>query len=118
MESSPCIAHISDDERSQTVLAHLQNVALLAKSFAHPFSGDEQAELAGLAHDIGKYSDSFQNRLRGLPIRVDHSTAGAVECWGRGQPFAAFAVAGHHGGLPDGGSQTDGPDQTTLWGRI
>ena len=118
MESSPCIAHISDDERSQTVLAHLQNVALLAKSFAHPFSGDKQAELAGLAHDIGKYSDSFQNRLRGLPIRVDHSTAGAVECWGRGQPFAAFAVAGHHGGLPDGGSQTDGPDQTTLWGRI
>ena len=118
MEYSPWMAHISDDRRVQTALAHLQNVAALAKGFARPFGGEGQAELAGLAHDIGKYSGAFQERLRGAPISVDHSTAGAVECWRIRQPFAAFAVAGHHGGLPDGGSRTDGSDQTTLLGRI
>ena len=35
-----------------------------------------------------------------------------------GQLFAAFAVAGHHGGLPDGGGRGDGPDAGTFFGRI
>lgn len=118
MTTSPWLAHISDDQKEQTILAHLQGTAAQAKAFASPFGAEEQAELAGLAHDIGKYTQAFQKRLRGMTIPVDHSTAGAVECWQMRQPFAAFAVAGHHGGLPDGGSQTDGPDQTTLWGRI
>lgn len=118
MTTSPWLAHISDDQKEQTILAHLQGTAAQAKAFASPFGAEEQAELAGLAHDIGKYTQAFQKRLRGMTIPVDHSTAGAVECWQMRQPFAAFAVAGHHGGLPDGGSQTDGPDQSTLWGRI
>lgn len=118
MTTSRWLAHISDDQKEQTILAHLQGTAAQAKAFASPFGAEEQAELAGLAHDIGKYTQAFQKRLRGMTIPVDHSTAGAVECWQMRQPFAAFAVAGHHGGLPDGGSQTDGPDQTTLWGRI
>lgn len=118
MESSPFLAHISATGQTQTVLSHLQGTAYLAKAFARTFGGETQAELAGLAHDIGKYSEAFQKRLKGDPIQVDHSTAGALECWRAGQPFAAFAVAGHHGGLPDGGSQTDGPNQATLWGRI
>lgn len=112
------LAHIAKDFRKQSNLSHLRGTAALAKDFARPFGGEEQAELAGMAHDIGKYSDAFQKRLQGAHIQVDHSTAGAVECWRRGQPFAALAVAGHHGGLPDGGSQTDGPDQATLRGRI
>ena len=34
-----------------------------------------------------------------------------------GDPFAAFAVAGHHGGLPDRGDKTnDGGG--TLWARL
>lgn len=112
------LAHISAQGQTQSVFEHLHGTAALAKDFARPFGGEEQAELAGMAHDIGKYSEAFQKRLQGASIQVDHSTAGAVECWQRGQPFAAFAVAGHHGGLPDGGSQSDGPDQATLWGRI
>ncbi len=118
MEPSPYLAHISATGQTQTVFEHLCGTASLAKDFARPFGGEEQAELAGLAHDIGKYSQGFQKRLKGAPIQVDHSTAGAAECWRRRQLFAAFAVAGHHGGLPDGGSQTDGPDQTTFLGRI
>lgn len=118
MESSPYLAHISATGQKQTVFEHLCATAALAKSFAQPFGGQEQAELAGLAHDIGKYSQAFQKRLKGDPLQVDHATAGAIECWTRRQLFAAFAVAGHHGSLPDGGSQTDSADRNTLWGRI
>ena len=32
--------------------------------------------------------------------------------------MAAFAAAGHHGGLPDGGTQGDSPDAGTFWGRM
>lgn len=118
MDDFPCIAHIADDGRAQTVLAHLQGTAAWAREFARCFGGEGQAELAGLAHDIGKYSTAFQKRLRGEPVQVDHSTAGSVECWKNRQLCAAFAVAGHHTGLPDGGCQTDHADQPTLMGRI
>ena len=118
MKYASYLAHISNDNRVQSISSHLIGTSARAKIFAIPFGGESQAELAALAHDIGKYSEAFQKHLHGTPIQVDHSTAGAVECWLRGQPFAAFAVAGHHGRLPDGGSQTDGPEQATLWGRI
>lgn len=118
MTSSSYLAHIAADGRTQTVLDHLNGTAALAKSFSRFFGGEGQAELAGMAHDIGKYTREFQKRLHGSTQKVDHATAGAVACWQRKQLFAAFAVAGHHGGLPDGGSQTDGPDQATLWGRL
>ena len=118
MKYASYLAHISDDKRTQSKYSHLTGTSACAKTFAASFGGQEQAELAGLAHDIGKYSEAFQRRLQGEAVRVDHATAGAVECWQRRQPFAAFAVAGHHGGLPNGGNQTDGPDQATLWGRV
>ena len=118
MDQKKYLAHIADDGREQTIWEHLSGAAALAKEFARPFGGEGQAELAGLAHDIGKYSQAFQKRLLGAPIRVDHSTAGAAECWRNRQPFAAFAVAGHHGGLPDGGGQMDSADKGTFFGRI
>ena len=118
MKDSAYLAHISSSGSSQLLLDHLEGTARLAKDFALPFGGEEQAELAGLSHDIGKYSKAFQDRLHGNPMRVDHSTAGAVECWKLQQPFAAFAVAGHHGGLPNGGSRMDPSDKNTLHGRL
>ena len=118
MNDSPYWAHISSSGQIQLLLDHLNGTACLAKSFASSFGAEEQAELAAMAHDIGKYSSAFQKRLRGESIQVDHSTAGAVECWKLRQPFAAFAVAGHHSGLPDGGSRTDTPDCATLYGRL
>ena len=87
------LAHVSEDQREQTVLAHLEGTAGLAHHFAAAFGAEEQGRLAGLAHDIGKYSDAFQKRLlRGGP-KVDHATAGAFECCKRGQACAAFCVA-------------------------
>lgn len=112
------LAHVSEDQREQTVLAHLEGTAGLAHHFAATFGAEEQGRLAGLAHDIGKYSDAFQKRLLQGGAKVDHATAGAFECCKRGQACAAFCVAGHHGGLPDGGGRGDGPDSPTFWGRM
>lgn len=112
------IAHTSEDSREQTNLEHLNATAALCEKFAEPFGAQEYGRLAGLAHDLGKYSDAFQRRLRGNTERVDHSTAGAAECCKIGQDAVAFAVAGHHGGIPDGGGKGDSPDETTYIGRM
>jgi CRISPR-associated endonuclease/helicase Cas3 len=112
-------AHVSaDGTRSQSVRQHLLGTAALAEQFARPFHAESQAHLAGLLHDIGKYSCDFQRRLTGSADRVDHSTAGAKEAWQLRQAEVAFAVAGHHSGLPDGGGRTDSSDTGTLFGRI
>lgn len=111
------LAHISEDLRQQTVLEHLQGTAALSSRFAKSFGAEELGNLVGLAHDIGKYSDAFQRRLQG-GSRVDHATAGAYECCQKGQLAAAFCVAGHHGGLPDGGGRGDACDLPTLNGRM
>lgn len=114
---NPRLAHLSSDrERTQTVQEHLEGTAKLAADFAQPFGGESQARLAGLLHDIGKYSRQFQQRLAGGP-KVDHSTAGAKVAYSLHQPEVAFVVAGHHGGLPDGGGKSDPPDAPTLLGR-
>lgn len=111
------LAHRSEDgARSQTIREHLCGTAKLASEFAQAFGGESQAYLAGMLHDIGKYSEEFQKRLAG-GAKTDHSTAGAKEAYRMGQPEVAFAVAGHHAGLPDGGSKTD-TDGSTLFGRI
>ncbi len=118
MDKLRYLAHVAEDGREQTVLAHLEGTAALCAAFAAGFDAGEQGRLAGLAHDIGKYSDTFQRRIRGSPEQVDHATAGAFECMKLGQPLAAFAVAGHHGGLPDGGGRGDSSDQGTFFGRM
>ena len=115
---SAYLAHISKDHREQTVLAHLEGTAELCAAFGAEFGAGEQGRLAGLAHDLGKYSNAFQRRLLEQGPRVDHATAGAFECRRAGQLFAAFAVAGHHGGLPDGGTRGDSPEAGTFWGRM
>lgn len=112
------LAHTAKDGRTQTVLQHLTGTAKQCAAFADTFHAPEQGQLAGSAHDVGKYSDAFQRRLLHDGPKVDHATAGAFECLKLGQLFAAFAVAGHHGGLPDGGGRGDGPDAGTFFGRI
>ena len=111
------LAHKSEDKREQTVQEHLNGTAALCARFAAAFGSEGQGRLAGLAHDLGKYSAAFQRRLNG-GAKVDHATAGAAECCRLGQSSAAFAVAGHHGGLPDGGSQGDHWEDGTFCGRM
>ena len=112
------LAHISQDDRKQTVLEHLNGTAELSGKFAAAFGAEDQGRLAGLVHDLGKYSAAFQRRIQGSQEHVDHATAGAAECCKLGQYCAAFAAAGHHGGLPDGGGKGDHYEDKTLCGRM
>jgi len=96
---------------------HLKNVAEMARSFAESFDAGDWGYLAGLWHDIGKYSDEFQKMLGAeegsdahietKPGRIDHSTAGAKHAYkslkDKGK-LLAYAIAGHHAGLLDGKS--------------
>jgi len=107
----------------QPLKEHLGNVARMAGEFAEPFGGEEWARLAGLWHDLGKYSDAFQAKLlveNGVeahletkPGRVIHSQAGGhlaqqtmvdagldrIFCW---------LIMGHHAGLADYSSDKTG----------
>lgn len=78
------LAHIAQNGTKQAVLEHLNQTAELCSRFAAAFGAEDQGKLAGLAHDLGKYSPAFQRRIRGSPEQVDHSTAGAWECARRG----------------------------------
>lgn len=76
----PYYAHSgrADDKSDwQTLKEHLEQVAELATQMARPLGLEKASYLAGLFHDLGKYTADFQTRLRGADIRVDHSTAGA-----------------------------------------
>jgi len=89
----------------QRLKEHLECVAASARENAAKFNAAELGYVAGLLHDLGKYSQEFQNRLSGDPARVDHSTAGALvafEKWNRLAKPIAFGIAGHHAGLANG----------------
>lgn len=121
--------HRASDGKWQTLESHLLGVADLASQFAAKLQLSKQGELLGLLHDLGKYSDQFQNYLKSatgafnqdedeewvdsekLRGKVDHSTAGAQLVWKKlsdqsqlGQivgQILALCVASHHSGLID-----------------
>lgn len=111
----------------QSVQAHCRGCAAGAQRAAGP-ALQNMARLAGLLHDMGKYTGVFQTYLqaaaRDEPVRrgsVNHTFAGArfvLERWHRAGPLPhqaltaellAFAIGSHHGEFdclaPDG---TDG----------
>lgn len=119
-------AHKTDEGRKQTVKEHLDNVAELAEKFSvEPLKS--LAYAAGEAHDIGKYSQTFQERLNGKNVKFEHSSCGAIEYSkiasdNKEKVVAAmleYCIAGHHTGLPDGGSAADSAyDDVTLHSRL
>jgi CRISPR-associated endonuclease Cas3-HD len=85
----------------QALSEHLRNVARLARAFATPLGLADEAELAGLLHDLGKYAERFQARLRNPAIHgINHWAAGAVRASAMNAWTVAFAVDGHHTGIP------------------
>lgn len=110
-------AHIREDGAVQTVSEHLNGTALRSGTFAAAFAEERRGALLGMAHDIGKNSQAFQKRLHGGP-KVDHATAGALECVKVGEDLVGCCVAGHHGGLSDFGNRTDAAGDATYIGRL
>lgn len=89
----------------QTLDDHIKETAELAESFGSPFAPG-WGRLLGLWHDIGKYQAAFQRRIRSDPDahlseRVDHSSVGALLAKEKRAALGSFAIAGHHGGLPN-----------------
>ena len=85
---------------------HLDNTGARAAAFLDAVNAADLGRAAGLLHDLGKYSDEFQQRLAGKASRVDHSTAGAQIAMKRYPgplgKIIAYCVAGHHAGLANG----------------
>jgi len=108
-------AHTAEDEQGkplsaesgkwQPLSAHLRLVASMAKKFAEPFAMGTEAELAGLLHDLGKYAERFQARLRNpAAIRgINHWAAGARSAVELKAPLLDYVIDGHHTGLPSFG---------------
>lgn len=113
-----CYAHTRPgrpEEEWQTLHEHLESVSVRAAASGSGFGANDWARVAGLWHDLGKYSDAFQDYLRarsssdshiaGTAARIDHSTAGAqhaVAELGILGHLLAYPIAGHHSGLLDG----------------
>ncbi|MGC9973515.1 MAG: CRISPR-associated endonuclease Cas3'' [Bryobacteraceae bacterium] len=94
-------AHSGNDQGAWDPLrAHLEGVAERARGFAELFEAADDAYLAGLLHDLGKYGDLFQERLKGNESGLDHWSIGASVCLERYRSDrTAMAVQGHHLGL-------------------
>lgn len=106
-------------EEWQPLEKHLEEVADISRRLAIPFGGEAWAHIAGLWHDLGKYSDAFQEYLSTANspdphmaesrAKIDHATAGAkhavakIEILGH---LLANVIAGHHSGLLDAISDT------------
>lgn len=81
---------------------HLRQVADLAIANSRPIGMEVEAELAGLLHDLGKYSKRFQQRLRDPAVTgINHWAAGAYHAYSALKAKrVAFAIDGHHTGIP------------------
>ncbi|MGH3937119.1 MAG: CRISPR-associated endonuclease Cas3'' [Pseudonocardiaceae bacterium] len=84
---------------------HLRTTSVLARRFAEPFEAGDLAAAAGLLHDVGKASCTWQERLLAVEhtdraVGSDHKTLGARLLVAGGRE-AAMTILGHHGGLTD-----------------
>jgi CRISPR-associated endonuclease/helicase Cas3 len=107
-------AHTSDGPW-EPLEEHLMLVASYCERKSAKFDCQEIGRLLGIWHDLGKYSDEFQEYLKSVggadvhigdvSSRVDHSTSGArFANDNESLPFLvrramAYCIAGHHAGL-------------------
>ncbi|MGN0688088.1 MAG: CRISPR-associated endonuclease Cas3'', partial [Oscillospiraceae bacterium] len=106
------LAHKREDNGSvQTIEEHLKATGQLAAGFAcEPLR--PIAEYAGRIHDIGKYRDGFQRRIRGISsapcehaciaAQEVHRLANSGKLFGVFAPLLEYCTAGHHSGLQNG----------------
>ncbi len=97
------LSHSLNEMRSVNLLTdHLRDVASRAAKYAEGFNCSKEAMVASVLHDLGKYGDLFQRRLKGGVKGIDHWSAGA---WFALMKYKAKGIAialtiqGHHLGL-------------------
>lgn len=125
-------AHSTNEnqENWEFLLKHLNNVAEKTGNFCEKFGFGDIGKVAGLLHDLGKYQKSFQNKLLGKNIKLEHSICGAKEAlkvFPRNienpmnffnREMLAYIIAGHHSGLPDFSSEDNNTAMSTLSARL
>lgn len=122
------IAHINEFQISQSLDDHLKNVAKICSENASKIGLSKAGELIGLLHDIGKYSNAFQNYIKSasglinqdaddfidsdkVKGKIDHSTAGAQLLREKSiglnkqkqivSQLLSLCIVSHHSGLID-----------------
>jgi CRISPR-associated endonuclease/helicase Cas3 len=126
------VKKVGDSWGFQLLADHLDKVAQRAGALASKFGASDWGKLVGLWHDLGKFHPAWQAYLaresgydedahvEGFSGRPNHSTAGAVLAMEKGNQappsrILAYAIAGHHAGLPDWHPDDAGGD---LCGRV
>ena len=111
MTKEKYIAHSKNEKGDEHDLKdHLSDVARMMEEFISDLTFKKVFRFTGLTHDLGKYQPAFQRYLRegGRRGSVPHASWGAGLSKKFSQVEAAFAIDGHHKGLPDKGDlQTD-----------
>lgn len=100
------IAHSENTEGNEHDLTdHLSEVARIMEDSVLDLTYKKIYRFTGLTHDLGKYQPAFQNYLRegGRRGSVPHACWGAALSKQYSQIEAAFAIDGHHKGLPNKG---------------
>ena len=99
--TNPFFAHSANRANKWHPLAeHLECVSQRAREFSGAQPWADEAALAGLLHDLGKYADRFQARLKGQDSGLDHWSQGAWVALAEHYAIAAaLAIQGHHVGL-------------------
>lgn len=115
-------AHMNEKTNEiQTVKEHSENTAELCAKFSGPELKDIMY-VVGLLHDCGKYQESFQRKMDGANLKIEHSICGALVAKEQyADPLGLlieYCIAGHHAGIPDGGYKNDTPDLPTLQARL
>jgi CRISPR-associated endonuclease/helicase Cas3 len=92
--------------RWQPLNEHLRQVGAIAEALAKETKPSDPgfhsaAKATGLLHDIGKYTEEFQRKIRGEVLQAPHSAYGAAIAWKANAAEAAYAISGHHAGLPN-----------------
>ncbi|MBR3217803.1 MAG: CRISPR-associated helicase Cas3' [Exiguobacterium sp.] len=121
------IAHVRSSDRAiQTVKEHLLDAQELAEKWGSSLRISKVCGLAALLHDLGKYSDAFQDYIRRATAgekvtrgEVDHATAGGRLLFDmlKGTSvtkqllaeIVSNAIISHHGNLHDYVSGEESP---------
>ncbi len=112
------------EQKVQTLYEHLYNVAGICKEYGKNIGLYYTAMLAGILHDMGKYSEDFQNYIKKAKNKetyseekVDHGVYGGKYLFEKfsdakgpkqiSRDIICEVITYHHGGLPDNVNYND-----------